>query len=124
MVEPSAFTKISALGVEEQRVNVIIDLTSPYEQWAMLGDGFKVEARIVVYENDDATKVPASSLFRHGDEWAVYLVAGGHAHLRKIKIGHRSAVDAEILSGVKPGDHVVVYPSDAAQDGIRIKAEA
>ena len=124
LVEPSAFTKISALGVEEQRVNVIIDLTSPYEQWAMLGDGFKVEARIVVYENDDATKVPASSLFRHGDEWAVYLVAGGHAHLRKIKIGHRSAVDAEILSGVKPGDHVVVYPSDAAQDGIRIKAEA
>lgn len=77
LVEPSAFTKISALGVEEQRVNVVIDFASPREQWSTLGDGFKVDARIAVYQNDDAIKVPTSTLFRHGDQWATYVVENG-----------------------------------------------
>lgn len=122
LVEPSAFVKISALGVEEQRVNVVIDFTSPREEWGTLGDGFKVEARIVVYENDDATKVPTSALFRKGDDWAVYVVTNRRAELRKIRIGHRSSTDAEVLAGLKPGEQVVVYPSDAVRNGVRVSA--
>lgn len=122
LVEPSAFTKISALGVEEQRVNIVIDFTSLHEQWSALGDGFKVDARIVVYENDDAIKVPTSALFRNGDEWAVYVVMNRCAQLKKITIGHRSGTDAEVVAGLHPGDQVVVYPSDAVQDGVRVSA--
>ena len=120
LIEPSAFTKISALGVEEQRVNVVIDFVSPSGQWNSLGDGFKVDARIVVYDNGDAIKVPTSALFRHGDEWAVYVVTDGRAELRKIGIGHRSGTDAEVLAGLKPGERVAVYPSDAVQHGVRV----
>jgi HlyD family secretion protein len=123
LIEPSAFTKISALGVEEQRVNVIIDFTSPHEQWSALGDGFKVDARIVVYENDNAVKIPTSALFRHGEQWAAYVIANGRAWLRDIRIGHRSGTEAEVLDGVKPGDQVVVYPSDAVRDGVRISLQ-
>jgi len=122
LVEPSAFTKISALGVEEQRVNVVIDFTSPREQWSTVGDGFKVDARIVVYENDDAIKVPTSALFRNGNEWAAYVVTNRRAQLRKIRIGRRSSTDSEVLAGVHAGDQVVVYPSDAVQDGVRVSA--
>jgi HlyD family secretion protein len=122
LVEPSAFTKISALGVEEQRVNVVIDFTSPREEWSNVGDGFKVDARIVVYENDDAIKVPTSALFRNGNEWAAYVVTNGLAQLRKIRIGRRSSTDSEVLAGVHAGDQVVVYPSDAVQDGVRVSA--
>jgi HlyD family secretion protein len=123
LVEPSAFTKISALGVEEQRVNVVIDFVSPSGQWNSLGDGFKVDARIVVYDNGDAIKVPTSALFRHGDEWAVYVVTDGRAELRKIGIGHRSGTDAEVLAGLKPGEWVAAYPSDAVQHGVRVSTK-
>jgi HlyD family secretion protein len=120
LIEPSAFTKISALGVEEQRVNVLIDFTSPHDQWVAFGDGFKVDARIVVYAKDNAVKVPASALFRRGSEWAVYLVKNGRAQLRVVRVGHRSSSEVEILDGLQPGEPVVVYPSDAVGDGIRV----
>lgn len=124
LVEPSAFTKISALGVEEQRVNVVIDFTSPREEWSTLGDGFKVDARIVVYENDSAIEVPTSALFsKTADEWAVYVVTNSRAQLRKIRIGHRSGTDAEVLAGLTPGEQVVVYPSDAVRNGVKVSTK-
>lgn len=120
LIEPSAFTKISALGVEEQRVNVVIDFTSPHGQWSTLGDGFKVDARVVVYENDDAIKVPTSALFRHGDKWATYVVENGRARLRQIRIGHRSGTEAEVLAGLQPKEQVIIYPGDTLGDAVRV----
>src|SRR5690606_33165446 len=91
LVEPSAFTRLSALGVEEQRVNVVIDLVAPRESYKTLGDGYRIEAHIIVWERDDATKVPASSVFRQDDGWAVYRVEGNVARLTPVVIGERNA---------------------------------
>lgn len=120
-IEPSAFTKVSALGVEEQRVNVIIDFASPREDWAMLGDAFRVDVRIVVFALDDATKVPASALFRTGNDWAVFIVAGGIARLRTIGLLRRGAREAAVERGLSAGDMVVSYPGDALVDGARVR---
>jgi HlyD family secretion protein len=118
-VEPSGFTKISALGVEEQRVNVIIDLDEPPQQ---LGDGFRVEVRVVTYEREDVLRVPTSSLFRHEQDWAVFTVDGGRARLRPIEVGRRTGLLAEVLTGVEEGESVIVHPSDAIADGVRVAA--
>lgn len=91
-VEPSAFTKISALGVEEQRVNVIIDLTSPAALWKNLGDGYKVDVKIIIFSTDNATKVPVSALFRNGEQWAVFVAEAGRAKLRQVQIARRSGL--------------------------------
>lgn len=120
-VEPAAFTKVSALGVEEQRVNVIVDIASPSEQWRGLGDQFRIDARIVVFERADAVTTPVAALFRDGDQWAVYAVHDGHATKRRVKVGGRTASDAWIEDGVAPGARVVVYPSDSVADGVRLK---
>lgn len=120
-VEPSAFTKVSALGVEEQRVNAIIDLTSPREQWQALGDGYKVDARIVVANLDDAVKVPVAALFRDGEQWAVFVAENGLARKRAVSISHRSGQEAAVDKGLQPGERVVVYPADAVRDGVRVK---
>jgi HlyD family secretion protein len=117
LVEPSGFTKISALGVEEQRVNVIADFVGPVDQRAQLGDAFRVEARIVVWESDNALKVPAGSLFRQGSSWAVYLVEGRFVERREVKIGRNNGVEAEVLEGLKEGDRVVLHPSDKLRNG-------
>jgi len=122
-VEPSGFTKISALGVEEQRVNVVMDITDPPEVWAGLGDGFRVETRVVVWQSEDELKAPTGALFRRDEGWAVFAVDGGRAVLRSIEIGERNAREAQVLGGLEPGQEVVVYPSDSLSDGSRVAAE-
>lgn len=121
LVEPAAFTKVSALGVEEQRVNVIADLVTPPEQRLNLGDNFRVEARIVVWETRDALKVPAGALFRRGGQWAVFVVSGNRARLQPVKVGRASATETQVLDGLKNGDTVVLYPGDRVRHGERLK---
>ena len=122
LVEPSAFTKISALGVEEQRVNVVIDILDPAEAREGLKDGFRVEARIVIWESNDAVMVPAGALFRHDQSWAVYAVQRERAVVKDITVGKRNAIHAEVVAGLSPGDEVVSYPSDRVRHGARVVA--
>jgi HlyD family secretion protein len=120
-IEPLAFTKISALGVEEQRVNVIVDILTPPSERPGLGEGYRVDARISIYHQDNVLRVPTGALFRSDDHWSVYAVtADGRARLTAVEIGQRSATDAELLKGLAAGDQVVVYPSDAVKDGSRV----
>lgn len=119
-VEPFGFTKVSALGIEEQRVNVIIDFTSPPDQWGKLGHGYQVEARVVLWEAADALTVPLTALFRDGERWAVFVEDGGRAMLRHVDVGHRNAIDAEITEGVEAGERIVLHPSDRVADGVRV----
>lgn len=119
-VEPSGFMKVSALGVEEQRVNVVMDFEDALEARAALGDGFRVEVRVVVWEASDVLKVPTSSLFRKGQAWAIFAVEGGRARLKEIELGERNGLEAEVRSGLEPGLEVVVHPSDAVTDGRRV----
>lgn len=121
LVEPSAVTKVSALGVEEQRVDVVADLTSPPEQRKGLGDGFRVEARIVIWESDDVLTVPAGALFRRGGEWAVFVVRDGLARATDVAIGHRNALRAQVLSGLSDAEEVILYPGDRVDDGVPVE---
>jgi len=120
-VEPSAFTKVSALGVEEQRVNVVIDLTAPPEQLHSLGDGYQVDARIITATVSNAVKVPVSALFREGDQWAVFTLSGSRAHKRTVQVFRRNGLEAVVGKGLEPGEQVIVYPGDAVKDGVRVK---
>ena len=120
-VEPSGFTKISALGVEEQRVNIIVDFEDPREAWEALGDSYRVEVRIIIWEREDVVQVPTSSLFRHGEDWAVFTVEAGMAALRRVEIGQQNGLEAEILSGLSEGNVVIVHPSDAIADGVAVR---
>lgn len=120
-VEPYGFTKISALGVEEQRVKVVIDITEPAEHWRTLGHGYRVEPRILLWESNDVLKLPLSALFRNGTDWAVFVNRDGRARLQAVAIGHMNGIDAEVLKGVVAGDVVVVHPSDRVSDGARIE---
>jgi HlyD family secretion protein len=122
-VEPAAFTKISALGVEEQRVNVIGDFREPSEAVAKLGDGYRVEARIVIWQKDKVLRVPASAMFRQGQEWCVFLAVDDRVEQRTIKIGQRNTNFAEVLQGLTADNHVVIYPSDQVHDGVKIAAK-
>jgi HlyD family secretion protein len=122
-VEPSAFTRLSALGVEEQRVNVIIDLDPPRARWARLGDGYRVEASITIWEGHDRLMVPAGAVFRQGDEWATYVVDAGRAKLRVVELGRRNASMVEVLRGLERGMRVVLYPTDNVADGVRAKIQ-
>ena len=121
-IEPSGFTKISALGVEEQRVNVIVDFDEPRAAWASIGDGYRVEVRIVAWHKDDVVKVPTSSLFRYESKWAVYKVENDRAVRRPVDVGQRNGLEAELLSGLAAGDRIVVYPSEAMADGVQVRA--
>jgi HlyD family secretion protein len=120
-VEPAAFTKVSTLGVEEQRVNVLIDLSSPTEQRVGLGDAFQVDARITVFAQDDVTMIPTGSLFRRGDTWHVYIVDDGRAQDREVKLLRRSGKIAAIAAGIAQADRVIVYPSDRVSSGVAVK---
>jgi HlyD family secretion protein len=122
LVEPSGFMKISALGVEEQRVNVIVDFEDPVDAWEKLGDGYRVEVRVVIWEGDDVVKVPTSSLFRKGDDWAVFALDSGRARLVPIELGRRNGLEAQVVSGLEAGQEVVVHPSDTLEDGARVVA--
>jgi HlyD family secretion protein len=121
LIEPAGFTKVSALGVEEQRVNVIADLVSPPELRANLGDAFRVVARIVTSETDRALCVPSGALFRRGDAWAVFVVNHRRAHLRRVQAGRSSGMETEVVEGLQEGDAVVLYPGDRIRDGQRVK---
>lgn len=123
-VEPSAFTKISALGVEEQRVNVLIDFENGSDALQSLGDGYRVEVRIIVWSKDDVLRVPTSSLFRHEGEWAVYRVIDGVARRQLVQIGLRNGLEAEVLNGLAAGEQIVVYPGDAIADGVKLTARS
>ena len=119
-VEPSGFTKISALGVEEQRVNVIVDFKDPHQAWEALGDGYRVEVRIIIWERDEVLKVPTSSLFRHGGNWAVFTVQDEKAMRRLVEIGQQNGLEGEVLSGLSEGDRVIIHPSDDISEGVAI----
>ena len=114
-------TKVSALGVEEQRVNVVADITTPVEQRRSLGDNFRVEARIVVWETDRALKVPSGALFRRGSDWAAFVFSEGRAQLRPVKAGRTSGTETQVLEGLKEGEEVILYPGDRIQPGQRVK---
>ena len=121
LVEPAAFTKISALGVEEQRVNVVIDFAAAPAEWQNLGDAHRIDARIVVDKRSDALTVPVGALFRHDASWAVFVADGGRAKLRSVQTGPRGGQQAVVESGLEAGERVIVYPSDAVRDGVRIR---
>jgi HlyD family secretion protein len=120
VIEPSGFTRASALGVDEQRVNVLVALTDPPARWATLGDGYRVEARLVLWEGHDVVKAPVGAVFRHGDGWAVFRVDGDRAKLVEVEIGHRGETEVEILSGVSPDVPVAVHPGDRVTAGARV----
>ena len=120
LIEPSGFTKISALGIEEQRVNVKIDITDPYEDWSTLGDNFRVEVRVVAWAGDDVLKVPVAALFRDAEGWAVFVDHDKHAETRQVTIGHRNDLEAEVTGGLKQGETVILHPGDQVKDGVKI----
>ncbi|MFM9080765.1 MAG: efflux RND transporter periplasmic adaptor subunit [Opitutaceae bacterium] len=121
LVEPSAFTKISALGVEEQRVYVIADFTDPVEKRPTLGDSYRVEARVVTWESASALQAPAGALFRQGAEWRAFVAEGGRVSLRTVKPGRSNGVQTEIGEGLREGEQVVVYPGDKVRSGARVR---
>jgi HlyD family secretion protein len=120
-VEPAGFTKVSALGVEEQRVNVILDFLDPSEACVALGDAYRVEVRIVVWEGQAAVKIPTSALFRDGQRWAVYRIVENRAHHTPVTVGHQTGQEAEITSGLSAGERVIVHPGDTLAHGGRVK---
>jgi HlyD family secretion protein len=120
-VEPSGFTRISALGVEEQRVPVILDIVEPREAWRALGDGFRVTADITVWQTADAVRVPQAALFREGEEWAVFTVRDGHASRTPVSVGQMNDLAAEVLEGLRPDEQVIVHPSDRVRDGVAVE---
>ena len=121
VVEPSGFTKVSALGVEEQRVRVIVDFAAPREAWARLGDGYRVEARFVLWASDDVLQLPTSALVRQGGGWAVFTIDGGRARLTPVEIGQRAGLATQVLSGVGAGARIVSHPDERLRDGVRVR---
>ncbi|MBC8067564.1 MAG: HlyD family efflux transporter periplasmic adaptor subunit [Deltaproteobacteria bacterium] len=121
LVEPSAFTKVSSLGVEEQRVNVIVALDDPYKRWRALGDGYAVEAAIVVWQDDAAVQVPTSALVRTVEGWSVFVLEGEQAHLRTVSIGRRGLRAVQITEGLVPGETVIVHPTDRVKHGVAVE---
>jgi HlyD family secretion protein len=118
-VEPSGFMKVSALGVEEQRVNVIIDFTNPADA-ARLGDGYRVEVRIVLWKADDVLKVPVGAMFRQGDGWAVFVVEEGRVRRQIVQLGQRNENEGQITAGLEAGTTIVLHPPDTMTDGTRV----
>lgn len=119
-VEPYAFTKVSALGIEEKRTNVVADFVDAPQS---LGDGYRVNAHIVVWAADDVIKVPASALFRCAEGWCAFVVENGRAKRRVVKVGHSNAQEAEVLEGLKPGETVIRHPANQIEEGARVKTE-
>ena len=120
-VEPSGFMKVSALGVEEQRVNVIIDFDNPAGAASALGDAFRVEVRVIIWQEDDVLRVPVGSLFRRGDDWAVFVVDNDRARLQIVELGQRNNEFGQILGGLDAGQAVVLHPPDTLTDGTRVR---
>lgn len=122
VVEPSGYTRISALGVEEQRVPVIVDILSQHEQWKQLGDGYRVVAEFIIWQDDEVIQVPSSSLFRtEGDQWSLFVVENGRTHLRNVDIGHQSGLQTQIIDGLQIGEDVITHPDERIEDGVKVK---
>lgn len=121
VVEPVGFTKYSALGVEEQRVLIISNFTSPFEKWKRLGSGYRVEARFILWHQDDVLQVPESSLFRHKKGWAVFVIENGRAIRREVKVGQRNGLTAQIVEGIEENEKVINHPSDEIENETRVK---
>jgi HlyD family secretion protein len=123
-IEPAGFTKVSALGVEEQRVNVVLDFVDADDEAdALLGDAYRVETRIVLWEAPNVLKVPTNALFRDNTQWAVYVVSGGRARRTLVEIGHQTAQEAEVMNGLTERSMVIVHPGDRVRDGTRIASQ-
>ena len=122
VVEPVGFTKVSALGVEEQRVLVLVDITSPRDAWRGVGDGYRLEASFVLWEEKEVLQVPAGALFRTGDRFAVYVVEKGRAKSRTVEIGRRNGLAAQLLSGLKEGETVILHPGDTVAEGKKVRS--
>ncbi|WP_192248461.1 efflux RND transporter periplasmic adaptor subunit [Mesorhizobium silamurunense] len=120
-VDPAGFLKVSALGIEEQRVHTEIDLVAPPETWSRLGHDYRVIVHVTSWRDDNVLNVPVAALFRKGDEWAVYLAKDGRARTTVVKIGHRNSRVAEVESGLSDGDRVVLHPSDRVGDGVAVR---
>jgi HlyD family secretion protein len=120
-IEPSAFTKISALGVEEQRVYVLIDLLDPPPAARALGDRYRVEVRVAVWHSDDALVVPAGALFREGNQWKTYIYQNDAASLTTVEAGHSDGRHTEVLAGLDAGDKVLLHPPDVVKDGSAVE---
>lgn len=120
-IEPAGFTRVSALGVEEQRVWVIVDIEGERDAWRNLGDGYRIEARFILWEGDEVLQVPASALFRQGDTWGTYVVDENRARYREVVPGRRSGLQREILEGLEPGERVVLHPGQDMRDGARVR---
>lgn len=122
VVEPSGYTRISALGVEEQRVPVIVEILSPHDQWRQLGDGYRIVAEFIIWEDDGVLQVPSSSLFRTaGEQWSLFVVYRGRAQLRNLEIGYQSGLQTQIIDGLQIGDDVITHPDERIEDGVRVK---
>lgn len=119
LIEPAGFTKISALGVEEKRVNVIADFVDSPDG---LADGYRVETRIVTWQGQDVLKIPGSAAFREGETWRVFVIERGRAHRKTVRIGHRNQTEVEILQGLTEGQEVILHPSNQLKDGARVRA--
>lgn len=121
-IDPAGFTKVSALGIEEQRVSSIIDLVDPPDAWLRLGHDFRVIVNVTVWSSEDALTVPVAALFRRGGAWAVYAVRDGRARNTAVEIGRRTDRTAEVLAGLSPGEQVILHPSDRIADGVAVAA--
>jgi HlyD family secretion protein len=121
LIEPAGTTKVSSLGIEEQRVNVIIDITNPHDKWSRLGHGYQVDTRIVVWQGDHVIKVPLAALFRQGNDWAVFRNENGIARILTVKIGHVGSQYAEVLEGLVSGDQIILHPGGQISNGVRIR---
>lgn len=117
-IEPAAFTRVSALGVEEQRVNIVIEIPNPP---ASLGDGFRVEARVIVWESPSVLTIPSSAVFQRSGNWEVFAVENGRVKRRRVEAGHRNAAMTEIKSGISAGERVILFPSDKIDEDVRVR---
>lgn len=123
VVEPSGYTRISALGVEEQRVPVIVDILSPHDHWRQLGDGYRVVAEFIIWQGDEVIQVPSSSLFRtEGEQWSLFVVENDRAHLRNVDTGHQSGLQTQIIDGLQVGENVITHPDERIEDGVRVES--
>ena len=121
-VEPGAFTKVSALGVDEQRTNVVVDITSPASERGSLGDAYRVDVRIVTAVLNDVVVVPAGALFREQDGWSVFVAAAGRAHKRTVAVARRSSTEAAVTQGLAADERVILFPTEVIADGVRIRS--
>ncbi len=122
-VEPAGFTRVSALGVDEQRVTVLVEITSPRKDWEQLGKEYRVEARFILWEGRDVLYVPSSALFRKNGDWSVFVVQEGRAVMRRVEPGRRSGLQTQVVQGLRPGETVIIHPGDRVRDGVRVEAE-